>query len=79
MREKIEMFVEEELIKDENTKSFCLSEGEYYISVPPNQEFYVNIVDSDQYQYDGDKKMAASILGISLKTLYNRINDYEEK
>jgi len=30
-------------------------------------------------QYDGDKKMAASILGISLKTLYNRINDYEEK
>jgi hypothetical protein len=55
MREKIEMFVEEELIKDENTKSFCLSEGEYYISVPPNQEFYVNIVDSDQYQCDGDK------------------------
>ena len=27
--------------------------------------------------YDGDKKAAAATLGISLKTLYNRMNDYE--
>jgi DNA-binding NtrC family response regulator len=28
--------------------------------------------------HDGDKKAAASSLGISLKTLYNRLNDYEQ-
>ncbi|HMB73915.1 MAG TPA: helix-turn-helix domain-containing protein, partial [Gammaproteobacteria bacterium] len=29
-------------------------------------------------QLDGDKKAAAASLGISLKTLYNRLNDYEK-
>lgn len=29
-------------------------------------------------QYDGDKKAAASSLGVSLKTLYNRLREYEE-
>jgi DNA-binding NtrC family response regulator len=27
--------------------------------------------------YDGDKKKAAEILKISLKTLYNRLNEYK--
>jgi DNA-binding NtrC family response regulator len=30
-------------------------------------------------RFDGDKKKAASTLGISLKTLYNRLNEYREK
>lgn len=29
--------------------------------------------------YQGDKKQTASVLGISLKTLYNRLNEYEEE
>ncbi len=29
--------------------------------------------------FDGDKKAAAETLGISLKTLYNRLNEYEEQ
>ena len=29
--------------------------------------------------FDGDKKVAADTLGISLKTLYNRLNEYEEQ
>lgn len=29
-------------------------------------------------KFDGDKKAAAESLGISLKTLYNRLNEYEE-
>ncbi|MEO1083637.1 MAG: helix-turn-helix domain-containing protein, partial [Acidobacteriota bacterium] len=28
---------------------------------------------------DGDKKQAAEMLGISLKTLYNRLNAYAEE
>ncbi len=30
-------------------------------------------------EYDGDKKQAAEILGVSLKTLYNRLNAYKEE
>lgn len=30
-------------------------------------------------QYQGDKKAAAASLGVSLKTLYNRLREYEEK
>jgi DNA-binding NtrC family response regulator len=28
-------------------------------------------------QYDGDKKKTAAVLGVSLKTLYNRLNEYK--
>jgi DNA-binding NtrC family response regulator len=28
-------------------------------------------------QLEGNKKVAADVLGISLKTLYNRLNSYE--
>ena len=30
-------------------------------------------------RFDGDKKKAAESLGISLKTLYNRLNEYREE
>ena len=29
-------------------------------------------------QYEGDKKTTAEVLGISLKTLYNRLNQYAQ-
>ena len=29
-------------------------------------------------QYEGDKKVTAEVLGISLKTLYNRLNQYAQ-
>lgn len=29
-------------------------------------------------EMDGDKKRAAEVLGVSLKTLYNRLKSYEE-
>lgn len=37
------------------------------------------LVISTLEHYAGDKKKAAEVLGISLKTLYNRLNEYEQK
>jgi two-component system, NtrC family, response regulator HydG len=34
------------------------------------------LIESTVEHFDGDKKQAADVLGISLKTLYNRINSY---
>lgn len=40
------------------------------------EEVERELIESTLEHFDGDKKQAADILGISLKTLYNRLNSY---
>lgn len=42
------------------------------------EEVERELIESTLEHFDGDKKQAADILGISLKTLYNRLNAYGE-
>ncbi|MBU2887869.1 sigma-54 dependent transcriptional regulator [Gilvimarinus agarilyticus] len=37
------------------------------------------LIESTLKHYDGDKKKTAEVLGVSLKTLYNRLNSYSEE
>lgn len=37
------------------------------------------LIETTLEHYDGDKKKAAEVLGVSLKTLYNRLNSYAEE
>ncbi len=40
------------------------------------EEVERELIESTLEHFDGDKKQAADVLGISLKTLYNRLNTY---
>ncbi|HEX7763238.1 MAG TPA: helix-turn-helix domain-containing protein, partial [Cellvibrio sp.] len=40
------------------------------------EEVERELIESTLEHFDGDKKQAADMLGISLKTLYNRLNSY---
>lgn len=42
------------------------------------EEVERELIESTLEHFDGDKKQAADVLGISLKTLYNRLNAYGE-
>jgi len=42
------------------------------------EEVERELIQSTLEHFDGDKKQAADILGISLKTLYNRLHSYGE-
>lgn len=42
------------------------------------EEVERELIESTLKHFDGDKKQAADVLGISLKTLYNRLNSYND-
>ena len=49
--------------------------GRHLASPRPSGELILATLD----HYEGDKQRAAEVLGISLKTLYNRLNAYKSE